>query len=230
MFFVIIIGSMLASMAVGFVLKRRLKKYDKVGLQSGLSGKEVAETMLREYNIHDVKVVSVAGRLTDHYNPANKTVNLSPEVYQGRSISAAAIAAHECGHAVQHATAYTWLTMRSQMVPIQNASGQILSFIFIAMFLGGFLLQAAFPMDIMLLVIIACYGVFTLFSFITLPVEFDASDRAVKWLENSGIATSQEKVLAKDALKWAAMTYVVAALSSLAMLLYYVMLFMGRRD
>lgn len=230
MFLLIIIGSVLASLAVGFVLKRRLKKYEKVALQAGLSGKEVAETMLREYNIHDVKVISVEGRLTDHYNPANKTVNLSPDVYNGRNISAAAVAAHECGHAVQHATAYTWLTMRSQMVPIQNASGQILSFIFIAMFVGGMFLQNAFPVDLMLIVIMACYGVFTLFSFVTLPVEFDASNRAVQWLEASGVATPQEKVMAKDALKWAAMTYVVAALSSLAMLLYYVMIYMSRRN
>lgn len=230
MFLVIIIGSVLASLIVGQVLKSRLKKYDKVGLQAGLSGKEVAETMLREYNIHDVKVISVPGRLTDHYNPTNKTVNLSPDVYNGRSISAAAVAAHECGHAVQHATAYSWLTMRSQMVPIQNASGQILSFIFIAMFIGGMFLQNAFPVDLMLIVIMACYGVFTLFSFVTLPVEFDASNRAVQWLEASGVATPQEKVMAKDALKWAAMTYVVAALSSLAMLLYYVMIYMSRRD
>lgn len=221
---------MLASMIVGWVLKTRLKKYDKVALSSGLSGREVAETMLREYNIHDVKVTSVPGRLTDHYNPANKTVNLSPDVYNGRSISSAAIAAHECGHAVQHATAYKWLTMRSQMVPIQNASGQILNIIFLAMFFGGFILLKAIPIDAVLLTIIACYGVVTLFSFVTLPVEFDASNRAVYWLEASGIATGKEKEQAKDALKWAAMTYVVAALSALSMLLYYVMMFMGRRD
>lgn len=230
MFFVIIIASMLASWGVGFILKRRMKKYGEVPLTNGMSGREVALQMLSEYNIHDVKVVSVPGRLTDHYNPMDKTVNLSPDVYSGRSIAAAAIAAHECGHAVQHAQAYKWLTFRSTLVPIQQASGQILNILFLVMFLGGFLLLKVIPIDAVLLTIIGAYGVMTLFSFVTLPVEFDASNRALAWLENSRVATQPEKAQAKDALKWAAMTYVIAALSSLAMLLYYVMIFMGRRD
>lgn len=230
MFWIIFIGSMLASWGVGYVLKSRMKKYGKVPLSTGLSGKEVAERMLAEYNIHDVRVVSVPGRLTDHYNPMDKTVNLSPDVYSDRSIAAAAIAAHECGHAVQHAQAYRWLTFRSTLVPLQQASGQILNILFLVMFLGGFLLFKLIPISTVLLVVIAAYAITTLFSFVTLPVEFDASNRALAWLKASRIANSEEKTQAQDALKWAAMTYVVAALSSLAMLLYYVMLFMGNRD
>lgn len=230
MFFIIMIGGMLASLIVGKVLESRIKKYNKVGMQNGMSGREVALKMLDEYNIHDVRVVSVPGRLTDHYNPMDKTVNLSPEVYEGRSIAAAAIAAHECGHAVQHAQGYAALKFRSAMVPIQQFSGQILSILFWGMFLAGNLLFNTIGWDVILLTIIGAYGVMTLFSLVTLPVEFDASARAVKWLEASRVATPQEKTQATDALKWAAMTYVVAALTSLAMLLYWVMIFMGRRD
>lgn len=230
MYFIIIIGSMLASLIVGQILKSRFKKYAKVPLSTGLSGREVAERMLRENNIHDVRVVSVPGRLTDHYNPADRTVNLSPEVYEGRSISSAAVAAHECGHALQHAQGYAWLQFRSALVPVQQYSGQILNVVFIGMFFIGNMLLHAIPMEAVLITIMGCYGVFTLFSFVTLPVEFDASNRALVWLKTSKVATVEEKDQAYDALKWAAMTYVTAALSSLAMLLYWVMIFMGRRD
>lgn len=227
---IIIIVSMLASLIVGQVLKSRFKKYSKVPLMTGFSGREVAERMLRENNIHDVRVVSVPGRLTDHYNPSDRTVNLSPEVYEGRSIAAAAVAAHECGHAVQHAQGYTWLQFRSAMVPVQQLSGTIINFVFIGMFFLGNIVFHAIPLDIVMLTIIACYAVFFLFSLVTLPVEFDASNRALVWLKTSRVATEQEKDQAYDALKWAATTYVVAALSALAMLLYWVMQFLGSRD
>jgi len=230
MFLVIIIGSMVASFIVGKILQSKFNKYTKVPLGTGLSGREVAERMLRENNIHDVRVVSVPGRLTDHYNPMDRTVNLSPEVYEGRTIAAAAVAAHECGHALQHAQGYAWLKFRSAMVPVQQFSGTILNFVFIGMFLmGGFLFEA-FPWDIVILTIIGCYGAMALFSVVTLPVEFDASNRALVWLKTSRVATEEEKGQAYDALKWAAMTYVIAALSALSMLLYWVMVYMGRRD
>lgn len=230
MYFIIIIGSMVASLIVGQILKSRFNKYLKVPLMTGLSGKEVAERMLRENGIHDVRVVSVPGRLTDHYNPADRTVNLSPDVYEGRSVASAAVAAHECGHAVQHAQGYAWLKFRSAMVPVQQMSGTVLNFVFIGMFFIGNLVFNAIPFDVVLLTIIGCYSVFFLFSLVTLPVEFDASNRALVWLKTSRVATEQEKDKAYDALKWAATTYVVAALSALAMLLYWVMIFLGRRD
>lgn len=221
---------MVASLIVGQILKSRFNKYLKVPLMTGLSGREVAERMLRENGIHDVRVVSVPGRLTDHYNPADRTVNLSPEVYEGRSVASAAVAAHECGHAVQHAQGYAWLKFRSAMVPVQQMSGTVLNFVFIGMFFIGNLVFNVIPFDVVLLTIIGCYSVFFLFSLITLPVEFDASNRALVWLKTSRVATEQEKHKAYDALKWAATTYVVAALSALAMLLYWVMIFLGRRD
>lgn len=207
-------------------LKRKFKKYSQVGLQIGLSGREVAELMLKDNGIYDVRVVSVQGKLTDHYNPADKTVNLSPEVYEGRSVMAAAVAAHECGHAVQHAKAYRPLEMRSALVPIQNASGKIMNFIFMALlvsslFLGLMSWQIALP------IIIGCYFVFTLFAFITLPVEYDATKRALAWVNQRNIVTSQEHGMAEDALNAAARTYLVAALGSLAMLLYYVLMFVS---
>lgn len=230
MFWIIIIASMLASFIVGKILQSKFTKYTKVPLATGLSGKEVAERMLRESNIHDVRVVSVPGRLSDHYNPMDRTVNLSPEVYEGRTIAAAAVAAHECGHAVQHANGYAWLQFRSALVPVQQYSGQILNVIFIGMmFLGGFVSQLV-SWDIVILTIIGCYGAMALFSVVTLPVEFDASKRALVWLKTSRVATVEEKDQAYDALKWAAMTYVIAALSALSMLLYWVMIYMGRRD
>ncbi|MDW3212117.1 MAG: zinc metallopeptidase [Reichenbachiella sp.] len=210
-------------------LKSKFKKYSQIGLQSGLSGREIAELMLRDNGITDVQVISVEGHLSDHYNPANKTVNLSPEVYGGRSAAAAAVAAHECGHAVQHATAYSFLEFRSAMVPIQNVSAKILNFILIGMFFFGFAMHS-FGLETIFLVVVAAQFVITLFSLVTLPVEFDASKRALAWIDQRGIVTSQEHDMAKDALHWAAMTYVVAALAAITQLLYFVMLFLGSRD
>ncbi|HSK11948.1 MAG TPA: zinc metallopeptidase, partial [Phnomibacter sp.] len=206
------------------MLKGKFNTYSKVLLQSGLSGKEVAERMLRDNGIFDVKVVSVQGFLSDHYNPANKTVNLSPEVYGGRSVAAAAVAAHECGHAVQHATSYQWLQMRSKLVPMVQFSSSIVQWILLA----GILMINSFPQ--LLLGGIILFGVTTLFSVVTLPVEFDASKRAVVWLGNAGITTSRETPQAQDALKWAAMTYVVAAVASVVTLIQYLFIFLGRRD
>ena len=233
MFFLIIIGFMVLSMLAGLALRNRFNAYAKVPLRSGLSGREVAEKMLRENGLYDVQVTCVQGTLTDHYNPMNRTVNLSPDVYSGRSVAAAAVAAHECGHAVQHATAYPFLQFRSAMVPMQNASARILNVIIMVMMFGGMFLFKAFPFEIVLLTIIACQGVITLFSVITLPVEFDASNRALSWLNTQGGVMSgnvDEHEQAKDALWWAAMTYVVAALGSLATLLYYASMLFNRRD
>lgn len=219
-----------ASWLVSHQLKSRFAKYSKTFLSNGMSGRDVAEKMLYDNGITDVKIVSVGGKLTDHYNPANKTVNLSKDVYNGRNVAAAAVAAHECGHAVQHAKAYGPLKLRSALVPIQNVSAQILNTIFIFMFLGAIILPNVISLESALIIIIACYAVFTLFAFVTLPVEFNASSRALVWLNSAGITNQREGKEAKDALKWAAMTYVVAALSALATLMYYVMMFVGRRD
>ncbi|MEN8248619.1 MAG: zinc metallopeptidase [Bacteroidota bacterium] len=227
---VIIIVFAIISFAVNQRLKNKFKKYSKEPLRSGLSGRDVAEKMLHDNGIYDVQVVSVQGHLSDHYNPTNKTVNLSQEVYHGRSIAAAAVASHECGHAVQHAKAYGMLQLRTALVPLQSISGKIMNFLFLAMIFGGSFLYSTFPMDGILLIIIAAYAVFTLFAFITLPVEFDASNRALAWIDAKGIVSSQEHEGAKDALKWAAMTYVVAAIASLVTLLYYIMAFLGARD
>lgn len=221
---------MLLSWIVSAQLKSRFRRYSETPLQSGLSGRDIAERMLRDNGIYDVKVLSVPGQLSDHYNPVNKTVNLSPEVHNGRNVAAAAVAAHECGHAVQHAKAYAPLQMRSALVPIQNVSSKLLNIIFITMFLGAMMLPSIISFDLALLIIIGCYSVFTLFAFITLPVEFNASQRALAWLSTSGITYGKGHEQAKDALKWAAMTYVVAALSALVTLAYYVMIFLGRRD
>jgi Zn-dependent membrane protease YugP len=221
-------------MAIGWLVQSRLKskfaKYSQIHLTKDLTGAEIARLMLADNNIHDVQVTSVAGELTDHYNPANKTVNLSEAVYHGRNASAAAVASHECGHAVQHATAYSMLQLRSAMVPIQNVSGQVINFVFMAMFFGAIFVKGLLPVGTALIIIIVCYAVFALFALITLPVEFDASRRALAWIENRGIVTNQEHDMAKDALKWAAMTYVVAAVGAITTLLYYVMIFLGRRD
>jgi len=212
-------------LAVSGVLKNKFNRYSKIGLMSGLTGKEIAEKMLKENGIYDVKVVSVSGFLSDHYNPLTKTVSLSPEVYQGNSIASAAVAAHECGHAVQHSTAYAWLMLRSRLVPVVQFSSSIIQWILLA---GIFLVQA-FPQ--VLLAGILLFGLTTLFSIITLPVEFDASRRALAWLSRSNVTTSLEFPKAKDALNWAAMTYVVAALSSVVTLVYYIMIFLsGSRD
>jgi Zn-dependent membrane protease YugP len=209
------------SMLVSGVLRSKFSSYGKIPLSAGLSGKEIAEKMLRENGIYDVKVISSNGFLSDHYNPANKTVNLSPEVYSGISIASAAVAAHECGHAVQHATAYQWLTMRSKLVPVVQFSSGIVQWVL----LGGVLLINSFPQ--LLLAGIILFGLTTLFSLITLPVEFDASRRALAWLNTTRVTNSSEYPKAKDALKWAAMTYVVAALASLATLVQYIMIFLG---
>ena len=227
---VIIVVFAIVSFAVNRRLKNKFKKYSLQPLTSGLSGREVAEKMLADNGIYDVQVTCVQGHLTDHYNPSSKTVNLSEQVYHGRSIAAAAVAAHECGHAVQHATEYGMLQLRTALVPLQAISGKIMNIIFMMMIFGGAFLYQTFPYDIVLLVIIAAYGVFTLFAFVTLPVEFDASNRALAWIDAKGIVSSQEHEGAKDALKWAAMTYVVAAIASLVTLLYYIMAFLGARD
>ncbi len=218
------------SFAVSSRLKSKFKKYSQVPLNKNLSGAEIAQLMLADHNIHDVQVTCVEGKLTDHYNPSNRTVNLSEEVYHGRNAAAAAVSAHECGHAVQHATAYSMLEFRSAMVPVQNASAKILNIIMMVMLFGGFFLFSTFPVDLVLLVIIGAYGVMTLFSFVTLPVEFDASKRALAWVQDRNIVNNSEYDMAKDALKWAAMTYVVVAVSSLVTLLYYISMFLGSRD
>ena len=221
-------------MLVGWIVSSRLKgkfqKYSEVRLTRDLTGAEIARLMLTDNGISDVRVISVEGQLTDHYNPANKTVNLSQDVYNGRNAAATAVAAHECGHAVQHAKAYSMLELRSAMVPIQNISSKIINYLFLAMMFGAFAVKGLFSIETALLIVIACYGVFALFALITLPVEFDASKRALAWIESRGIVTRQEHDMAKDALKWAAMTYVVAAIGAITMLLYYVMIFLGRRD
>ncbi|HYG04375.1 MAG TPA: zinc metallopeptidase [Chryseosolibacter sp.] len=223
--FFMLIGWMVSSR-----LKRKFREYSQIHLTKDLTGAEIARLMLADNGIRDVQVVSVEGQLSDHYNPANKTVNLSQEVYNGRNAAAAAVAAHECGHAVQHARAYSMLEFRSAMVPIQNISAQVINFIFMIMMFGAMFASNVMPMSTALVVIIVCYGVFTLFAFVTLPVEFDASKRALAWIESRGIVTREEHKMAKDALKWAAMTYVVAAIGALTTLIYYVMMFMGSSD
>ncbi len=209
------------SMLVSWRLKSKFKKYSEVALRSGLTGREVAEKMLREHGITDVKVVSVDGFLSDHYNPANKTVNLSPDVYHANSVAAAAVAAHECGHAVQHATAYQWLTMRSKLVPAVQFSSSIVQWVLLA----GIFMIKAFPG--LLLAGIILFGVTTLFSVITLPVEFDASKRALAWLGRTNVTNEREYPQAKDALKWAAMTYVVAAIASIVTLVQYLLIYLS---
>jgi uncharacterized protein len=230
MIIVIAIFFMIVSFAISSRLKSKFKKYSQIPLSSNMSGREVAERMLADNRIFDVAVVCQEGTLTDHYNPVKRTVNLSEPVFYGRSAAAAAVAAHECGHAVQHATAYSFLEMRSALVPLQNASAKILNFIVLASIFGGFFFFSVFPYDLVLILIIGVYSVLTLFSFITLPVEFDASKRALQWISARGITNSQEHYMAKDALKWAALTYVVAAVGSLVTLLYYVSVFLGNRD
>ena len=215
---------MLASWLVSSTLKNKFELYSKLHLQNGMSGAEIEEKMLSDHGIRDVKVISTPGQLTDHYNPADKTVNLSEAVYNQRNAAAAAVAAHECGHAVQHAAAYSWLTLRSQLVPIVSVTSSFVQWILLA----GILLVNSFPQ--LLLIGIVIFAATTLFAFITLPVEYDASNRALAWLENKRMLTNEEQAGAKDALKWAARTYVVAAIGSLGTLLYYVMIYMGRRN
>jgi Zn-dependent membrane protease YugP len=215
---------MLLSWLVQMRLKSKFDKYSKVPLSNGMTGRDIAEQMLRQNDIYDVKIVSVEGQLSDHYNPLNKTINLSPDVYHGRSVMAASVAAHETGHAIQHATAYSWLQMRSTLVPVVSISSQWVQWVL----LGGVLLINVFPQ--LLLIGILMFALTTVFSLITLPVEFDASNRALAWLNSSGIVYGSQNDMAKDGLKWAAMTYVIAALASLATLMYYLMIYLGRRD
>ncbi|HRG27564.1 MAG: zinc metallopeptidase [Bacteroidetes bacterium] len=221
-----IIGIVFAiiGLIVSGVLKSKFKKYSQIPVKGGLTGKDIAERMLAENGIHDVQVISVAGQLTDHYNPVNKTVNLSESVYSSDSIAAAAVAAHECGHAVQHATAYSWLQMRSKMVPIVGVTSGWVPWVII----GGIIVGGSLGQTLLLAGIIL-FGILTLFSFLTLPVEIDASNRAISWLQGSSLAGTMEMGKAKDALNWAGYTYVVAALGSLATLIYYIMLYMSRR-
>jgi Zn-dependent membrane protease YugP len=214
----------LVGMLVQGRLRGKFQKYGKLPLQAGLSGREIAQQMLQHYGVHDVQIVPGQGFLTDHYNPVTKTVTLSPAVYQGRNVAAAAVAAHECGHAVQHATQYGMLTLRSRLVPVVKVAAFAQQYLFLlALFLLGSIPQ-------LMLVVIIAFAVTTLFSIITLPVEFDASRRALVWLDNSGVTRSTaEYDGAKDSLKWAALTYVVAALSSLAMLVYLILSYVGRQ-
>jgi uncharacterized protein len=226
--FLIGIGFMVIGMIVSGILKSKFNKYSKQTLGSGMSGREIAEKMLKDHGIYDVKITCVKGKLTDHYNPMDKTVNLSEAVYHGRSTASAAVAAHECGHAVQHATSYSMLELRSKLVPLQNISGTIINVIVMASIFGGAFLFSTFPMDTVLYLIIGSYSVMTLFTFVTLPVEFDASQRALIWIRENGVVSHSEYEESKDALNWAAMTYVVAAIGALTTLLYYVSLLMGR--
>ncbi len=210
------------SMLVSLMLKSKIRKYSATPMRSGLSGQEIAQRMLKENGIYDVQVTMSQGFLSDHYNPVTKTIALSPDIYQGRNVAAAAVASHECGHAIQHATGYPWLTMRSKLVPAVQMSSMLVQWVLLA----GIFLVNTFPS--LLLGGIILFGVTTLFSLITLPVEFDASKRALAWLDQTNITTPQEQPQAKDALKWAAMTYVVAAIASVVTLIQYILIYMGR--
>jgi len=228
-YYLLIGGIALVSYLVSNTLKSKFKKYSEVQLRNGMSGAEIAEKMLSDHGIYDVKVICTAGQLTDHYNPKDKTVNLSEVVFSERNAAAAAVAAHECGHAVQHAKAYSWLQLRSNLVPMVNVASQMSQWLII----GGLILGAAsaaglgFYVAVIGLLLMA---VATTFSFITLPVEYDASNRALAWLENKNMVTREEYAGAKDALKWAARTYLVAAIGALAMLLYWGLRILGSRD
>lgn len=226
MYYIIIIGISLVSMYVSHKLKSKFKKYSRTRLANNMSGKEVAEQMLADRGIHNVKVISTPGQLTDHYNPANKTVNLSEAVYLERNAAAAAVAAHECGHAVQHAIGYKWLQFRSKMVPMVNISSKLSMFLI----MGGVALYATSGNQLVLTLGVAAFAVTTLFTFVTLPVEYDASNRALKWMKERNIVQANEYDMSEDALKWAARTYLVAALGSLAQLIYFASMLMGNRD
>lgn len=232
MYLLLAFGIMLISMWVSGTLKRKFEFYSQVHLRNNMSGAEIAAQMLADNGITDVKITHVEGQLTDHYNPLNKTVNLSEAVYHQRNAAAAAVAAHECGHAVQHAQAYAWLGLRSKLTPAVQISSSVLQFANMILFFGGFYLlyQGSGLGQTLLLVLIAANLVVTLFALITLPVEFDASRRALAWMRNNNIVTSSEYDGSKDALKWAAMTYVVAAIGAIANLLYWVMVLLGRRN
>ena len=226
-YYILIGAIMLVSWYVSHKLKSKFKQYSKVHLQNGMSGAEIARKMLEDNGIYDVKVISTPGQLTDHYDPQKKTVNLSEGVYAQRNAAAAAVAAHECGHAVQHAKAYSWLKMRSNLVPLVSIASKYSQFVIF----GGLILMGMVSVGVgqtVLLVGIIMFGLGTLFSFVTLPVEYDASNRALAWLKAENIVTPQEYEGSKDALKWAARTYVVAAIGSLATLLYFIGIFLGR--
>jgi Zn-dependent membrane protease YugP len=229
MLLLIVLVFMGISLLVGWSLRSAFKKYSNIPLRSGLTGKEVAEKMLRDNGIYDVQVISVAGMLTDHYNPLNRTINLSEGVYNSNSIGAAAIAAHETGHAVQHAVKYPFLRMRSTLVPVTAIANQIMGFIMMFAIFGGMFIHL-FSGGMMLYIIIAAQAIITLFSLITLPVEFDASKRGLVWLENTGLTRGDEHQKATHALRLAATTYVVAALSAVTVLLYFVLRLVGNRD
>ncbi len=225
MYYVILGIIFVVSMIVQNRLRSKFEYYSQVHLQNGMSGKEVAEKMLRDNGINDVQVISVPGQLTDHYNPMDKTVNLSEGVYMQRNAAAAAVAAHECGHVVQHAVGYSMLQFRSKMVPMVNISSRLLQFVLLA----GLVVMASSGNKTVLAIGVALFAVTTLFAFVTLPVEYDASNRALKWLKSTGTVTSEEYAGAEDSLKWAARTYVVAALGSLAQLIYFASMLMGGR-
>lgn len=231
---IIIIGVvfMLIGMFVSNRLKSKFAEYSKIGLSNGLSGAEIAQKMLHDNNIYDVKITQVEGQLTDHYNPLDKTVNLSADVFHGRSASSAAVAAHECGHAVQHAMAYAPLKMRSAMVPAVNVASRVMGMLNMFLMFGGIymLSQGSAMGDILLIVLIVVNGAMAAFALITLPVEYDASKRALAWMTSRNVVNQSEHAMAKDALDWAARTYVVGALAAIANLMYYVMMFLGRRD
>lgn len=225
-YLMIIIGTAVVSMLASGMLKSRFRRYSQVPI--GMTGAQVAEMMLRQNGITDVKVVSTGGMLTDHYNPANKTVNLSEAVYAQNSVAAAAVAAHECGHALQHQQAYAWLQFRSKMVPVVTLASQLQQWLLMLAIFGLFAFGSG--SSVLIYIFLGTFVATTLFSVITLPVEFDASKRALAWLDRSGAVRGMEHDQAKDALFWAAMTYVVAALAAIAQLAYWAMLLLGRRD
>lgn len=232
MILVIGVVFMLIGMWVSSRLKSKFAEYSQIGLQNGMSGAEIAQQMLRDNGIYDVRITAVDGQLTDHYNPVDKTVNLSQDVYHGRSAASAAVAAHECGHAVQHAQAYSALKMRSALVPAVNVATNVMNFANMFLMFGGVYMLSkgsAFG-NMLLLVLVLANAALAIFALITLPVEYDASNRALKWMETKGVVTQREHELAADALKWAARTYVVAAAGSVANLLYYLSIFLGRRN
>jgi Zn-dependent membrane protease YugP len=232
MIFVISIVFMLLGLAVSSRLKRKFAEYSKVGLNNGMTGAEIARKMLNDNGIYDVRITQVEGQLSDHYDPLNKTVNLSYDVYNGNSAAAAAVAAHECGHAVQHAVAYAPLKMRSALVPIVNVATNAMNFFYMFgfMFMAYIFSRNTAMAQTVLIALIVANAIIAAFALITLPVEYDASNRALAWMENRGVVNSREHAMAKDALKWAALTYVVAAAGAVANLLYYLSMFLGRRD
>lgn len=223
---------MLLGLAVSSRLKRKFAEYSKVGLNNGMTGAEIARKMLNDNGIYDVRITQVEGQLSDHYDPLNKTVNLSYDVYNGNSAASAAVAAHECGHAVQHAVAYAPLKMRSALVPIVNVATNAMNFFYMFgfMFMAYIFSRNTAMAQTVLIALIVANAIIAAFALITLPVEYDASNRALAWMENRGVVNNREHAMAKDALKWAALTYVVAAAGAVANLLYYLSMFLGRRD